>query len=212
MQIPQVDLSTLAQKAETFYDRLKPAEEAMIRKVVQHIQHTLPDIFFRESIVAGVGGILRYNDPFQAKDIDLAVIGPAYTSGSQEHTFDHVIDFTSKLVTYFDLLTEHLRNAHGAIERSVSLRKGSGPMFHIDREMHLSRNGQHVASLESEFASFGWYNSKGLQIALEGIRPIDIQFVFNRSFDNWKEEQEHLTERPGSTQISKLPLFFYAVL
>lgn len=95
----------------------------------------------------------------------------------------------------------------------VSYGRGSGPFAGQNEKHKLTDRSQNsIGELVSDVEEFGWYNSKGFNVNLEGIRPIDIQFVFNRGIEGWKHEQESLTEDPTKSNRNISPKFFYSVL
>ena len=217
MNFPSIDSNgTLEQKAETFLERLVPEEARQVTEIVNHLKSNMPQICGSPIAVAGVGSILRCQNPFAAADIDLAVSGMKYTAApadTRSHTFEDVLVFTTHISDYLDSLRDHLAKSNGATVKQYAIRKGSGVFAdeRLDRDITLTRAAQEIAKVNTELASFGQYGSKGFQIAFEGIRPIDIQFVFNRTIEGWKESQAGLKDYLINRK-AKMPIFFYAML
>jgi len=50
-----------------------------------------------------------------------------------------------------------------------------------------------------------------LQVIHSGSKPVDVQFIFNQTPNEWEKEQEILQDSP-LTRNGKADKFFYAVL
>lgn len=216
ISFPEVDKLILEQDKSVFYGRITNKEEER----VSYISESLAEFMMKQRgdnfLIAGVGGILRNDNPFNAKDIDLAVIGLKYTNfihDSRGHTWNDVVRFTGTIEGYFDLLNAKLAMEYGLEAKNVkpSFGAGSGPFAGMGRK-YESIDGLTNVDVESEVESFSWWGSKGLQVRFEDIRPIDIQFVFNQWPDEWKKNQEKLRESPLSVRRDVLERFPYAVL
>lgn len=212
-----VDQSKLEQAADTFYSRMNQAESAIVRTAVNGLAAYMESLERGPFLIAGVGGILRYREPSMAEDLDLAVVGLKYTtSPNYDHSFAHVEQFTGAVNTYFMNLISQLQEAR--VNHNVT--HGSGPF----KGMNLSfegKRGDLPIEVRSKVESFGWYNSKGLQVRcgdsesrpeLKKLRPLDIQFVFNETPDEWRQAQQSLVEIHGGYNDRKNHQFFYAVL
>ena len=167
-------------------------------------------------LIAGVGGILRFDDPAKARDIDLVAVGLKYAPVGR-HNFDHVEEFTGIVNTYFDRLVTNLISQGVDVTSFIKLRSGSGPFKDHNKEfkgkLRMIDLGIDLGvEVKSDLDSFGCYNSKGLQIVYEGLRPVDIQFSFNMTPGDWKQEQVRLTDIIGSKLEAKSREFPYAVL
>ena len=217
MSYPQLASDTLEQNPEIFFNRMSPAEKELVQGIV-------PDIAeFMSSrcagfIIAGVGGILRYQNPSLAKDIDLAIVGLKYThtpGRERTHSFDQVIQFTKTIQEYFERFGIHLPTGGFAPDESVGGRaqfhRGSGPFGGLDGQLNLvSEEEGTKVTVVSQLESFSSYDSKGLQICYEGLRPIDLQFVFNKTPGEWKVDQLGLQDYRKRERI--MDIFPYGVL
>lgn len=209
---------SLEQSPEIFYSRLNSGEEERVRKLVGDLADFMrPKVrgVYREGfLIAGVGGVLRFLDPRFAKDIDLAVVGLKYTATPEKnrnHTFNDVVLFTETVHEYFERLNTNIITELGISGQTVNVGRGSGPFERLDRGYSFG-DGKEIASLNSGLESFDWWGSKGLQIAFKDIRPIDIQFVFNQTPDEWIFNQAELEEKPTKAGRPIYPLFPYSIL
>ena len=211
---PRSTTNGLERLAEEFYSRLNHGEPRAVRKIVDGLIKYMSSRG-QDYLVAGVGGILRFTHPNMAKDIDLAVVGFKYPQ-RENHYFDHVVQFTVDLHKYFEELNRNLVLEFGLQSKGVHLDKaGSGPFEHTDKKYSLMAEGDEdaAATIETDMESFGWYDSKGLRACFEAIRPIDIQFVFNKTPEEWRADQRTLRERPGDENRKKISREFpYAIL
>lgn len=217
-------MEKLEQKAETFYNRLNKEESNMVQGVVKHIKACMPSymesrdyIPKREEankfLIAGVGGILRYPNPELAQDIDLAVVGLKYTNRLHDyisHSFEDVVEFTETITNYIEKLISDL----GLESKGIEFDYGSGPFRGFDDEYELSDDKGNISSIKSKLESFSLWGSKGLQVCFPNMRPIDIQFIFNQTPDEWKSNQKQLPESRGqlSSEKGKSKNFPYAIL
>ena len=208
MDYPTLDVGRLIQGRDIFYGRLCGPEVSRVQETIGTITDYMRYLDRGSFLIAGVGSVLRLENPEKAKDIDLAVVGLNYTSlpaRERRHTFEDVIDFTQVVRGYFGALKSRL--GEGRTEH-IPLGKGSGPFAGWDEGFRSLETG---VEARTSLDFFGWYNSKGLQVIYEGVRPIDIQFVFNEDPDEWRGEQECLGESPGGPG-GKADRFFYSVL
>ena len=215
MDYSTLNADILEQHPDIFYGRLRASEVRKVQETIGTITDYMRNLDRGPFLIAGVGGVLRFADPEDAKDIDLAVVGLNYTSlpaSGKKHTFQHVIDFTRVILEYFRRLEQSHLGEGGTKYNPLGmgsdrLSKGSGPFEGWDEGFgFLETEVEARTSLES----LGWYNSKGLQVRYKDVRPIDIQFVFNESPEEWKQEQECLEESPLG-RIGKADRFFYSV-
>ena len=195
---PRVNPNAFEQRTDIFYDRLQLGESDEVRKLVEDVAQYMRPKVSEGLLIAGVGGILRKEDPRAAKDIDLAIVGLNYPS---DHSFDDVVEFTRIIHDYFELLGTRLGAEYGD-HSFVTFKGGSGPLARLEGCHSFGRGVE--GSVESHIESFGDWNSKGLQIQLPYIRPIDMQFVFKRSPRSWRIDQ-------ATSEHSGGPLY-YSVL
>ena len=208
-----VDESKLEQTTETFFGRMSDAEAERVKQFVEHIEGFMSKEINDPFLIAGVGGTLRYLDPMNAKDIDLAVVGFNYTpSPARErgHSVDHVTFFTDTITNYFKSLVKYLKG-QGYEGEAYRLRAGSGP-WGLSRFAYSGKKDESKFEVVADIDSFGQWNSKSLQVELPGGRPIDILFVFNEAPKDWLVEQGELKDLWPSKQATKSEQFPYAVL
>lgn len=199
---PQIDTLKLEQSPEIFYDRINVNEADMVREIVeyskrymsnQHLAKRLPSGF----LIAGVGSILRCENPALASDIDLAMVGLKYTSSSgssKAHSFDDVVEFTKTILGYVEGLTAHFERSRGVEPQSFRIQGGSGPFSLIEHKTNLMLNNEEIGSIRTDLEEFGNYNSKGMQLIFPGMRPVDIQFAFNKTVEEWVCDQSRLED------------------
>jgi len=208
---PAVDASQLVQTVDTFYARLHEPERAIVRDAVRSVSDYLIDRHIVPYTIAGVGSILRKFDPADASDIDLAVVG--YNPG-REHGFGDI--------THFNFVRDYcvtlFRGTPGPhlLGRGSDTYRGSGPFPYADESFPYQRDGIDV-TVEANIAEWETYGTKGFQIAFsKGCRPIDFQFVFNKSINEWKADQEKGYGRGEFHERDKYtgtrPPYLYAVL
>jgi hypothetical protein len=217
MHIPSIDESRIEQHHDIFYERLIPAEAERVRELVTHVRENSAALYTGPLAVAGVGGVLRRTNPFQATDIDLAIVGMKYTSGPadlRQHSWQDVMEFTTKINDYFNSLGQELARRNGSQRDSYSFKRGSGPLAdaRINQQVTFHRANEKIGTATSDLESFGPYSSKGFQIAFEGIRPIDMQFVFNMTVEGWMEKQKKLEGAQDKEGRPISPIFYYARL
>lgn len=206
----------LSLPAEEFYRRISDVEQKYVRATIGSINGYLLNQERLPFIIAGVGSILRLENPVYAKDIDLAVVGHTCDPNARikrHHTFNDVLDFTRLVQGYFLQLKESIPGAHKIGDGGSGyfpFSHGSGP-FRGCNEGIAGTVENIPIDVISELESFGRYNSKGLQLNYEHCRPIDVQFVFNRAIEEWFEQQESgsLNEQKQRGKVSEL---LYAVL
>jgi hypothetical protein len=217
---PAIAEDDLAQPPRIFYERLNPGEEERVKKLVDNLAEFMrPRMkegpYRKGFLIAGVGGILRFLDPRIAQDVDLAVVGLKYTANlvrERNHPFEDVKLFTETLHGYFERLNTNVIAELGVSGQTVEVRGGSGSFSRLDVEYDFAKGERSLASLRSELESFDWWGSKGLQLAFKGLRPIDIQFVFNQTPEEWMANQATLQEIPTKRGRPVSPDFPYAVL
>lgn len=218
MNYRTLDTNTLEQDSAVFYGRLKEGEGDVVHATVDDIAAYMKSLQRGPFLVAGVGSVLRFENPEQARDIDLAVVGLKYTSFPARHcahSSRHLIDFTQSVQWYFKGLKDRLlegREEYRLLGGSDRFSDGSGPFAYWDDGFGARKKNGGSVEVRTELESFGRYNSKGLKVQYKpGLRGIDIQFVFNEDPEEWRFEQGRLEEsplgRPGKTDQ-----FFYAVL
>ncbi|MDP3987337.1 MAG: hypothetical protein Q8P81_03890 [Nanoarchaeota archaeon] len=232
-------MEELERTAAEFYSRLRTPEEGRVRMIVENLKTYLELQTGRDSLVAGVGGILRFSNPDLAGDIDLAAVGLRYTLPQKQtpistessetftqsfsdnvrkkilnrHSWEHVERFTDTVQDYFDSLQRRLRMEFVQSQELLGFdRRGSGPYAQSDRKRVFGYIEDPSATLETDTERFGWYNSKGLRVCFKNTRPIDIQFVFNKTPEGWREDQGELKECPTKSGRDISPDFPYAVL
>lgn len=215
----------LERKPEDFFSRLSEKEREMTQKIVGTLDDYMTKRSSRPFLVAGVGSVLRYENPYLAiaNDIDLAVVGFKYTPGISEsrgaHTFDHVISFTKSMEGYFEMLQKAL-NIAGVKSKGSGREPGrgrfafssTGPFKGLNQMKYLHLGEDQIGTLESDLETFGNYGSKGLHVCFEGLRPIDIQFLFNKTPAEWRADQYSLHEPFMKSSKFKSQDFPYAVL
>lgn len=213
---PPVKEDSLEQPQELFYSRLNKGEPERVKETLETLKEYMTEKVENSFLIAGVGGILRFLDPRLAQDIDLAVVGLKYTIEPHSygsHSFQDVIEFTDKIQDYFEGLNRKLISELGLDNREISFdRDGSGPFAHFDRKYSIGAAKKPSTTLESDLESFGWWDSKGLRVCFDGIRPIDVQFIFNQSPEEWRTNQETLEEIPTETRRDISKRFPYAIL
>ena len=204
-----VDEGILEQKPEVFYGRLRTEEVDPVRNIVEGLGEHMKSTAQGHFLVAGVGGILRRKNPWEAIDIDLAVVGYKFAP-LERHNFRHVTEFTSRASDYFEGLCNQL-SLDGLESDQVVFSRGSGPLalLELNRQRIFRKGKDEVLTAKSEIERFGQYDSKGIQITHKGMRPIDVQFVFNKNTEEWSTDQAIFGLR--SMSGSKEP-FFYSVL
>ena len=212
-----VNSSELELTAGTFYGRITPAEADMVRATVDDVAGYLKRLERGPFLIAGVGSVLRFEDPELAKDIDLAVVGLKYTKDlgkSRTHTFDQVINFTECVEGYFKRLVAKLkegREEYSLLQGSdTTFSTGSGPFEGWNDGFAGRKDGSSV-EVRSHLEEFGGYDSKGLQIKHQGSRPVDAQFSFNQTPEEWKRNQEGLRNSLFD-HGEKSDKFFYEIL
>lgn len=200
---------SLEQDPELFYSRLSPDEARLVRSTVKGLEDFMQEKCNGPFLVAGCGGILRAEHPSLARDIDLAVVGFNYTlEGS--HTFAHVVEFTRAVQGYFGMLLQKLKES-GTEFSAFEIGGGSGPFARVNEGITTTLEGL-ALEVRTDLEKFGWYNSKGFQLKPEHTRPVDIQFVFNRTPEQWKRAQAQLTDDPTSRTKHVGRPFYYSVL
>ena len=206
----------LRQPAEFFYSRLNYGEREKVKMVVGGLREYLAAVVEDDFLVAGVGGILRYEHPGLAQDIDLAAVGLKYTNtpaSARNHGFDNVIRFTETVNEYFERFSRKMVIENGFVEnQEFGFGRGSSPFSGLNKKFIVGPREKPLLELRSDLESFGWYNSKGLSISFPAIRPIDVQFVFNETTEEWEDCQRGLAERPGAEGRDTSNLFPYAIL
>lgn len=211
-------INSLEVRSEVFYQRLRDGEERLVRDIVINAAIYMSRICRGPILIAGVGGILRFEDPNQAQDIDLTVVGLNYTSSrhpvtsvehrNSGHTFDDVIAFTRTVNDYFKQLADTLGDGHPRMLGDG----GSGPFARWDDSYEV-KVGDDLAQVVSELESFGWFGSKGMQVIELGVRPVDIQFSFDNTPGQWRESQTMRVDAPGKDRRKGVRSDFpYAVL
>ncbi|MBS3167580.1 hypothetical protein J4216_00445 [Candidatus Woesearchaeota archaeon] len=195
--------------AESFYNRLRIEEVERVRFLVDDITTFMVRNGCEEFLIAGVGSILRLENPEMARDIDLAVVGFNYTvapARERGHGFESVIHFTRSVSNYFDGLQVKLASLPGVKSSYPSyeagsddgiLVSGSGPFARWNKDIWLLVADQQLR-LTSDLETFGSYNSKGLSVRYGEGRPIDIQFVFNETPRDWRIQQHLGYELDGN--------------
>jgi hypothetical protein len=217
--MPMINADSLEQTADTFYMRMSSDEQQVTQGIVKLLETYMDNTSTEPHLIAGVGGILRREHPAAAHDIDLAVAGFKYSQDS--HSFSHVEQFTYALRGFFDSMAEEIKKVSDEFgelrrDRELSFSHGSGPFAGCKTGLNTGytamRNGERC-DLVCDIESFGLYNSKGLKIHVGRNRPIDIQFSFNTTPQEWRMQQVH----PGSayhefSRDGKSDRFLYAVL
>lgn len=208
--------SQLELPAQAFYSRLNPRENAFVGSIVTNLANFMSQRLnpSQPFSIAGVGSLLRYSDQSRANDIDLAVSGLKYTespANHRNHNFGHVVHFTNFTVEYFAQLRAHLLS-QGIDSRKIYDYSGTGPFEGLDSEFNLSKGDYSSGRMLTALESFGWFGSKGLQLKLEGMRGIDIQFAFNQTPEEWKINQVNLRENPEKSGRVISNSFPYAML
>ena len=214
----------IERSSEDFYSRLSPTEKQVVEKIAKGSAEYMKRQSPRDYLVAGVGGVLRRENPFQAEDIDLAVVGLKYTSGRHDHeshSWQDVVSFTKSISSFFEHLSARLSDVsgvggkYGKSKYGPSPRYGesSGPFEGADVSISGKLEGV-KAEIDTYLERFHEYDSKGLTLSLEGLRPIDIQFIFNKTVEEWIEDQGkgYKNAESQSERAGKSPLFLYAPL
>ena len=206
-----LNVNRLEQERDVFLERVSPKEAEILETTVGDLRDYMQSLNRGSFLIAGVGSVLRFEDPSRAKDIDLAVVGFKYAP-IQEHSLHDVSDFTDCVHRYFKGFSSRLGGKKvNLLEGSDSFSMGSG-VFDLDEEIRISKEDLSL-EIRTNLDSFGWYNSKGLQVNyLSEVRAIDIQFVFNQNPDEWRKEQERLRDSPTARALKKADAFFYSVL
>jgi hypothetical protein len=200
-------IDSLEQPAAVFYDRMSPNERRAIDAIIDDLKAYM-EVRGQPYIIAGVGGLLRRENHFRAKDIDLAVAGMKYCHG--KHDFSHVTEFTSDINRFFELLS--MRDIDGNAPQEFT--DGTGPLAQAGRIM-LANLGGATADITARLGQFdnlhyGRLGSKGLRVQYPDMRPLDIQFIFNATPEEWISNQ-HMMREPFEAQ-HKLDSFPYAIL
>lgn len=201
--------SSLEQDPKQFYDRLSPDEAKLVRSTVKGLEDYMRENCNGPFLIAGCGGILRSKHSGLAKDIDLAVVGFNYTLEG-DHTFAQVVAFTKAVQGYFGRLLQKLKESRTEFH-AFEINGGSGPFARVDEGIETTLEGLSL-EVRTDLEKFGWYNSKGFQLKPEHTRPVDIQFVFNRTPEQWRREQAQLADDPTSRTRHVGRPFYYAVL
>jgi len=208
----RINPESLEQTADVFYSRIAPIEREFVRATVDNIGGYLLQHGNVPFLIAGVGSILRNVNPALAKDIDLAVVGFSYAPQHQ-HSFDDVIAFTHVVRSYFSHLAASLDESHEIGDGGSGMRpfsSGSGPFEGCNEGIGGTVGGVDVRVV-SELESFGPYDSKGLQVKYKDSRPIDIQFVFNKTVKGWIADQNRGYDREFSRERND-PRCLYSLL
>src|SRR3989344_2146452 len=208
VEFPLIDATRLNQFPNVFYDRLNPMEAGSVKELTGNLRDYMYSKLRKNFLIAGVGGILRLEDPKKANDIDLAVVGFRY-SPIGKHNFHDVVLFTQEVQEYFERFNIGLTMEQG-IEGRITYLSGSGPLGKLDIINDFEDGIGSIVSVKSELGEFGRYNSKGFQISLKDIKPIDVQFVFNRTPEEWKSEQQiGLYERRSRSVFGYSDNYYY---
>lgn len=208
-RVPAVK-NDLERKSDDFYSRLSPDEVRIVKSTVKGLEDFMRENCGTAYLIAGCGSVLRSDHSGLAKDIDLAVVGFKYSPAGTKHTFNDVISFTKSVQGYFARTLENLKTS-GTEFSTFEIKGGSGPFSRVNEGINTTLDGVSL-EVRTELEDFGWYNSKGLQIKPEHTRPIDVQFVFNRTPAEWIEEQASLTDSPESRAKHVGEPFYYAPL
>ena len=157
-----LDLTTindLERTPEEFYSRLNGSEaERRVKEIVGTLKEYMAQETPSDYLIAGVGGILRFDSPTRAQDIDLAVVGLKYTTSLAsrlDHSFENVIDFTNTIVRYFSLLNFSLLGKFGKKRGGMLSRGGSGPFGDINERYIFGEEKSPSATTASDLESFG---------------------------------------------------------
>ncbi len=201
----------LEKSADFFYKQLTKRESEIVKLMVNDIQRYMKKLNRRPFLIAGVGGVLRFELPGFAKDIDLAVAGLDYPGSSKVgHTFNDVEDFTGIVQKFFMEQVDVFKKSKYNLSQPTYSR-GSGPFGGMNATIEGKLKGGSSIDLASNIESFGFYNSKGFQLKYNEARPVDIQFVFNEGPELWRLRQLTMQDRPRSSE-GKDEKFFYSVL
>ncbi|MFC1685516.1 hypothetical protein ACFLZZ_00670 [Nanoarchaeota archaeon] len=207
----QMNLSKLEQPKDVFYIRLTPPETAHVKSHIKEIKKYMASIDEKYYLIAGVGGVLRNQNHRKAKDIDLAVVGLKYAWGN--HNFQDVEKFTKHAKGYFDNYCSSLNNQfesqlHGGSDwKPIGL--GSGPMANLNTALEGEMAGRKV-EVVSSLEDFGMWGSKGFQVNYEDSRPIDVQFLFNKSIEEWFIDQKK--PRHAGFNKNNMKELYYSIL
>jgi hypothetical protein len=176
---------------DLFYSRINEVERKHVKWLVEHVSDYFARLGRPNLGVAGVGSVLR--DLVSAKDIDIAVVGFSYCA-PDTHSFRHVELFTEEVANYFRNLASSLITPRylGGGEITIPSKagpfsSGSGPFCGLNEGLEGVLEGGAVR-MTSNVENFGLWNSKGLQVNFQGCRPIDLQFVFNRTLAEWEAD------------------------
>ncbi len=188
---------TLELSPGRFYGALTDDEYRRVEQLRQHVHAYMVGLQPGHYLIAGVGGILRREDPSSARDIDLAVVGLKYGKIG-EHGWNAVEAFSRTVRDYFQRSLLNMLHEEGFTGKDLtvgdgsdgdSFLEGSGPFGDWKYGFMGEKKGLYVRA-DVDLESFGRYNSKGLQVRFRGMRPIDIQFVFNRTPEEWRADQQ----------------------
>lgn len=211
----EINYSSIEQTPEVFYSRLSQLEQKLVRVTVDNLGKFLVQEGKTPFLIAGVGGVLRQAKPFDAKDIDLAITGLKYGTA---HSFGDVITFTRMIQSYFEQLEMHIDDVKdmsddgsGPLYGPLHFSTGSGPFRGLNSGKKGTIAGVPVETI-SKLEGFSQYSTKGLQVCYENSRPIDIQFVFNKTIDEWRANQVSGSYPEYDKKQVKNPNFFYSVL
>lgn len=200
---------SLERKPEDFFGHLSQLEVTAVKDVVELTSSYLMDLV-EPYIITAVGGILRRKTPRLAKDIDLAVVSTAFKSdySDDERSDAGLADYRrycSHVETFFETVRDRLTRENGSPKLGYTIKwKGSdvpiGETAPKEEGFEYGSEAQRDGRTEqinlSIRRNLGWWNSKGFRLGLPDCRPVDIQIVYNRTPEEWKEAQQRLSDHP----------------
>lgn len=203
-------MEPLERRAGEFYPRLRSREARRVQEIVGNLELYMIFATTKPFLIAGVGSILRHDDPTRAEDVDIAVPGLTYFNAQRNGGVvpPEIIRarqvFTTIASAYFEVLAYHF-------EREGYQKPPQRTDQSCDRSVELRRESE-LLVLTSHIEDFSYYGSKGLELAEKGSRPIHVHFVFNLTPEEWRARQARLEDPPAKRRSGKSPQFIYAVL
>ena len=206
-----INKNKLEQSADIFYRRISGREGKRVRWLVNDLQQFLQEQNCKSFLIAGVGGVLRRSDEDPINDIDLAVVGLKYTTEQEPKTKDFegfmktLKEYHSKII-YRMKHDEEVRDIERIGSGSIWVSGSGGRATATDLALsEISTSQIKSSNLDSSIIS------KGFLIQYSGGAPIDIQFVFNKTPNEWKTDQKVIGEIQ-EPQGGKSREYFYSIL